>query len=104
MSLQILRYTELGKSPEVISLSELTETEKQEIIDGITNWLDKPDSEGWWWFVGNYESPDWTEGIKSFIFIRKATQNNNLYADNKLPYLKYYFGKWSKAQVPEVKE
>lgn len=65
------------------------------------NWVDKPDSEGWWWFEGCYEAPDWGEGgIRSFIYIIRD-MNDDLEADNEISDLDFYKGKFTKAIVPE---
>jgi len=79
-------------------------------LDKILNqpWLDKPDSEGWWWFIGKYfqYQTTWFDLNLYCVEIKTNEKVDALYSvqyHDVEPFLKYK-GKWQKAIVPEPPE
>ena len=71
------------------------ENEAKVILDKVLkdNWIDKPDSEGWWWYShGNHI---WCYKLMDYDGMLVAD------LEGSISMIRGYPGKWSKAIVPE---
>ncbi len=81
------------------------------VSDGMQTrgWIDKPDSEGWWWLkwdeLNGYTEPRWVFETSNGFLVEsyEETEDRDYYKCQMQPVTSYK-GKWWKAIVPGCKE